>query len=149
MSTVIFTFPHGSMISVALLGNEKRFCWRTIFREFARLFRLCISHDNDKDLSRAKQQAPCPSAGLANPSIHLDVVLAKSRIKEDETRFHREQPHLPTNVFVFQQLYGTRLCRMGLNERGCVAMLIGHGCVAKWNFFKYDTMKVYYEGIMP
>ena len=84
-------------------------------------------------ISRAKQQAPCPSAGLANPSIHLDVVLAKSRIKEleDETRFHREQPHLPTNVFVFQQLYGTRLCRMGLNERGCVAMLIGHGCVAK------------------
>ena len=25
MSTVIFTFPHGSMISAALLGKEKRF----------------------------------------------------------------------------------------------------------------------------
>ena len=73
MSTVIFTFQHKTVISLAYQG-EKIICQHTISKESARLFRLCISRKNNKDQGRAKRHAlKGPGTRLANPSIHSNL----------------------------------------------------------------------------
>ena len=51
-----FTFPHRSMISSAHHGKKKVYK-HSKFKEFAKLFCLCISHNKNKDRGRAKQHA--------------------------------------------------------------------------------------------
>ena len=77
MSTVIFTFQHKTVISLAHQG-KKIICQHTISKESARLFRLCISRKNNKDQGRAKRHAlKGPGTRLANPSIHSNLSMGK------------------------------------------------------------------------